>query len=558
MKSIFLLCEYGIPINVIINLDNEKINLEDINNNINCLDKYIGPYSEQKLKIKKYLKKINENEKEYSVYELIKYGLSKNIVDKLYTKRIEIEDINETIKDNYHIGEVTYNKIIKAYDKFIKDKNVNFGLTDIKMIKIIEKEFIHQKFSLEELIQFMESEGFTTENLDQIIEELLKQKKLKKEQDRYVIPYSVCELEKYGLSKVIIDSTLIAKNISIDEIDETIKDKYHITPAKLKKILDAYDLMANDLNIKKDLNKDTITNIVRSNVKNKVITKEEIIEILNKKRYKLASFEELFIELLNDNEIIYENNGYRVAYPKLMEELPKVIKDKKHYDMVIKKLSGYTLEQIGNEYNVTRERIRQIITKELKKVNHVKEEEYREYMENYDFRADLFSKLFNLNECVYYYLREKFSHGEAKPSELLDDNRLSSEQIEILRKEYNIIRYNDENIVADTIPILLAYLKKEDRRVEYEDLIINYNKIISEYNLDLDILTQKDFRNIDSRLTRTNYILDTIGKNYRYYNCNDIEEDDIKELKHIFKFFYIIFFNIIIGIITVMILKKMI
>ena len=41
-----------------------------------------------------------------------------------------------------------------------------------------------------------------------------------------------------------------------------------------------------------------------------------------------------------------------------------------HYDIVIKKLSGMTLEQIGQEYGLTRERIRQIEAKALRKLRH--------------------------------------------------------------------------------------------------------------------------------------------------------------------------------------------
>ncbi|MCI8487015.1 MAG: hypothetical protein HFJ20_08245 [Clostridia bacterium] len=534
MKSIFLLCEYGIPINTIINLDNEKISLEDLYNDINCLDDYLGQYSDKKLRIKQCLKKINEKENEYSVYELIKYGLSKTIIDKLYSKGIGIEDINETIKEDYHIGDSTYDKIVTSLNSFIEDKNINIGLTDLKILKMINGSFGHKTFLLADLVPIIEQEGYSRENLDKVITELKEQKKLSIKKDMYYIPYSVYELEKYGLSRILIKTVLVARNISFDEIDETMREKYHVTPAKNEKILNAYNKMVIDLDIKKELSKDILFTIIKKDIKTGVVSNDKIKNMLENKRYGLENFEELFKELLDENKIVFENDGYRAAYPRLKEELEKLNKDEKRYDMVMKKLSGYTLEQIGKEYSVTRERIRQIISKEFRKIQHVEEEKYKEFIENYDFKVDLFCKLFDLEEYVYYYLREKCKHGDLKPSELLDDNRLTSEQIEILRKEYNIIRYNDENIVADTIPILMAYLKREDRRVEFDELMTNYNQIITDYNLNLDLIAKEDFRNIDTRLTRTNFILDTIGKSYRYYNCNDVEEEDILELKEMF------------------------
>lgn len=535
MKSIYLLCEYGIPLNTVMLLDSKGISVEDIYNNINCLNQCLGEYSDKKTKIKHIIKDIMEEDKDYSVYELINYGLSKNIIDKIFSKKIDIEDINETIKEDYHIGDSTYVKIATALNSFVEDKNINIGLTSSKLLKIIKASFNHNPFTQEELLSRVQIEGYDTSNIDRNIDELLKLKKLNEESNGYVLPYSVYELENYGLSRVLIENILVARKISINEIDETMREKYHVTPAKNDRILEAYNKMAIDLNIRRSINKDIIFSVVKKELKKKIASKEEIKSFLDGKRYNTDSFEILFDELLKEGKIVYEENGYRAAYPKLKEELNKLEKDEKKYDMVMKKLSGYTLEQIGNEYGVTRERVRQIIAKEFKKIHFVEEEKkYSAYFENYDFKEELFCKLFNEDKCTYFYLREKYKKGETKPSELLDDNTLTSEQIEILRREYNVIRYNDENIVADTIPIIMAYLKKEDKRVEYEDVMNNYNQIINDYDLNLEPLKENDFRNIDTRLTRTNFILDTIGKSYRYYNCNDLEEEDIEELKKMF------------------------
>lgn len=533
MKSIYLLCEYGIPVNTIMTLDSANITIEDIEKNIDCLDRYVGV--EKKAKIRKNLKNISESEREYSIYELIKYGLSKHIIDKLHNKKIKLDKINEKINEEYNIGESTYSKIINALNKFVDDKDIDLGLTDSKILYIIKSSFNHKPFSFDELFQEIEKDGCAAESLEKKLNELIYLKKLNKKDNMYVMPYSVYDLEKYGLSRTIIESILIERKISFDEIDETIRNKYHITLAKYEKIMCAYNKMILEENIKKDLNANIILAIMKNELKNKTIDKDGIKNILEIKRYNLDEFEDFFANLLTDKKIVAENEGFRLAYPNLKNELQKISNEKNHYDMVIKKLSGLTLEQIGKEYHVTRERIRQIISKELKKIQHVEEEKYSEYIKNYDFKEDLFCKLFNVDNYVYFYLREKYKHGENDTSELLDDSKLTSEQIEILRKEYNIIQYNGENIIADTLSILISYLKMADARVDYDELIENYNKIIKTYNLDLETLTKDDYRNINARLTRTNYILDTIGKSYRYYNCNDVEEEDILELKNMFK-----------------------
>ena len=83
MKSIFLLCEYGIPLNTVIYLDSKEITIDDIYSDKKCLDKYLGENSYKKAQILKRMNSIMNSEKEYSIFELFKYGLSKAIIDKL-------------------------------------------------------------------------------------------------------------------------------------------------------------------------------------------------------------------------------------------------------------------------------------------------------------------------------------------------------------------------------------------------------------------------------------------------------------------------------------------
>ncbi len=411
MKSLFILCEYGISVNTILYLDSKGITFEDVKENINCLDIYLGKNSGKKAKIASSIVKIDCQGKKYSVYELIKYGLSKNL----------------------------------------------------------------------------------------------------------------------------IENVLIAKNIDFGEINENVIDKYHLSPTNREKILSAYERMIADLDIKKELNSDIVYMMIKNNIKNKLFSIEEVKNILEKKRYNLDKLENSIEVLIGENKIVIEKGGFRVTYPNLNEELEKLKKHARSYDMVMKRLGGCTLEQIGNEYDVTRSRVRQIIAKEIKKIHYVEEEErLSKYMREYDFGKELFCQVFNQESYVYNYLKEKYKRGKKKASELLNDNSLTSEQIEILRKEYNIIKYNDENIVADTLSIIITYLKKIDKRVTYEEVMENYNQIIKEYNLNLEPLTEEDFPNINLKLTRTDLILDTIGRSFRYYNCGDIEEQDINALKEMF------------------------
>ena len=193
-----------------------------------------------------------------------------------------------------------------------------------------------------------------------------------------------------------------------------------------------------------------------------------------------------------------------------------------------------TLEQIGQEYGLTRERIRQIFTKELNKIKDIDEDRFADIFQKYNFDEDLFCNYFNENKQTYYYLKEKYQSGELEAYELLNEIDITEEQAELIRKRYNLIIYNEENIVATKPSILVSILKASDNQVDYETIMLKYNKIIDENDLELDKISLRDYRNIDSILNRNQCVLNTLGSSYRYYNCNDLDQDDYNELKKLF------------------------
>lgn len=83
---------------------------------------------------------------------------------------------------------------------------------------------------------------------------------------------------------------------------------------------------------------------------------------------------------------------------------------------------------------------------------------------------------------------------------MLNEINIAEELSELIRKRYNLIVYNDENIVATKTSILASILKASDNQVDYETIMLKYNKIIDENELKLDKLSLKGYRNVDSIL----------------------------------------------------------
>ena len=406
MYSIFRLCDYGIPYNTALRLKENNITIAQIVNNPDCLNNVLGTKSERAEEIKKIMLDLISSKQNYSIYDLTYCGLSKSITDLLISNSIKIDDINEKLRNKTFISDSTYKKIIKYFNEFIMTNNIKLSLSIELLLSLIKNMYSYNCFNSIELSKEIEKCNYDVSNLNELLNELLDKKILKKEDD-----------------------------------------------------------------------------------------------------------------------------NYSLIKPKLKVEIQK-IKDDSHKDMVLKKLSGRTLESIGSEYNITRERVRQIIQKEINKFSITREEEkYKEIFESYDFDCELFCDLFNVNEYVFYYLREKYKTGESEPSELIDGWNLDRRQLAILKRKYNLITYHVENLVVKKNNILLAILKQSDKSLEYSEIMNEYNKIIDDNNLDLEKISDSDFRNIDSILNRSVYVLCDAGRYYRYYDIDALDENDLQSLR---------------------------
>ena len=407
MKSIFLLCDYGIAYTTVKRLYDNNIKLYNIANDPDCLNKVLGEKSQKVEKIKDILPMAVNSDKDYSIYDLTIYGLSIGIIQLLKKNNININDIDEKLLKRDFITDSTYKKIMKSYDSFLRENDIHLELSSKILFYLIKKNFEYNDF-----------------------------------------------------------------------------------------------------------------------------TYNQIKEMLVEKNYSIETLDDLLFSLTNNKLINKKDEIFSLVKPKLISELNK-ISNKGHYDIVLKKLSGMTLESIGIEYNVTRERIRQIVSKELKKISPTREEEkYLETFQTYNFDSYLFSEFYNESPIVYYFLKEKYKLGEKDPSDMLDELNLSQKQLNVLKRKYNLISYCGEYIAAKRNNILLAIIKRFNKTIEYSEIIDEYNKLIKNFSVNLEELSEQDFRNIDSILNRMQNILCGAGKYYRYYDINALEENDITELNN--------------------------
>lgn len=206
------------------------------------------------------------------------------------------------------------------------------------------------------------------------------------------------------------------------------------------------------------------------------------------------------------------------------------------------RLAGYTLEEVGRQIEVTRERVRQIEMKALAKIRQVQarlaEDAYLSYYEGYDLTKETFQEIFQLSDETMCSLQILYEKGKTPPKpalEILEDERLDRE----VRNRANIVLHRDcvqldgQWVRLSRISLAeyyAAHYCKEDA-VTYPDFVENFNAFVKTLALDADEMQQLYAREEDNSLSNqlrdSFHVLWARGRQFRYYN---MDAQDFTEL----------------------------
>lgn len=137
------------------------------------------------------------------------------------------------------------------------------------------------------------------------------------------------------------------------------------------------------------------------------------------------------------------------------------IKSEKWKSIFIERLNGKTLSQIGNEMNLSRERINKIVDKILSEINIINEDKYRDVFEKYFIDQELFCEVFSEDINTYRYINLKYNRGYSSIEDLYYSNQLDENQNEILKK----------------------YIDNKHKKVSNDNWYIAFNSFLSQNKL---------------------------------------------------------------------------
>lgn len=247
--------------------------------------------------------------------------------------------------------------------------------------------------------------------------------------------------------------------------------------------------------------------------------------------------------LLADKQLEYVDFRLYKVYPSFFTVIEETFLDSEEKEILLKRLSGLTLETIARELGFTRESIRQKINKTIKKIRaHLRteygtltfDEDYYAYLYSYyEGTKEMWLDFLGVPETTFYYLANSQSEGKTQIDEALSDPKVNL----ILR--FKIQNYLNRNKIlldgrliekrrSDIEEYALSKIAHDE--ISFDEFAERYNELLQQNGIDFDenlYYTDKIRRTCGNRLSGSMYCLWKQGERLRYY---DIAGHDYGEL----------------------------
>lgn len=248
--------------------------------------------------------------------------------------------------------------------------------------------------------------------------------------------------------------------------------------------------------------------------------------------------EPLLKEILKDmvaNGVIDIDNGmYKMHYLSITEALKDLSDD--HRIMIHSRLNGQTLEEIAKQNGVTRERIRQIVDKDIKKLRNrytlFSEDKYKYIYENYTISKTEWAEWFKEPEYIYHYLQTSYKRGFKPLIQALEDRNvdISIRRLIQAKDDENYIIVGNRRIPKERKEIedyvIYLYFQDEGTVEEFYDKYEQFLKENEVKDANLSV-TDEVRRTRENRISDSHKVLWKQNRRLRYY---DIDGTDLDEL----------------------------
>lgn len=244
-------------------------------------------------------------------------------------------------------------------------------------------------------------------------------------------------------------------------------------------------------------------------------------------------FQSFLQELIQQKVIQMNDDGlYEKRYPTVIEYANEIVDDRASQILKMR-LNGMTLEETGNKYGITRERIRQIEAKYIKKSPRLSEDKYAYIFEKYDISKEDFLLGFREKAETYNYLLMTYKHGNCNLNDMLDDENISSKEKacaeRIIFKNY--VMLNGERVLRSR-PQLSEYVLRTVGKegVTFDEFKELYQMLLEDLGLQDNAKFTFMERGYENKMAASNHVLWKQHKKLRYYNIDAYDYDELYEI----------------------------
>ena len=232
---------------------------------------------------------------------------------------------------------------------------------------------------------------------------------------------------------------------------------------------------------------------------------------------------------LTKRVIVTHEGNFRVNF-KSVTDFVRTVPHPKHRLILTGRLEGKSLDEVGLELGLTRERIRQLQNKCFSEAPLFREDIYRLVFERYNINKQDFMMGFDEDEAVYNYLSVRYKRGKQDISGLMDDLHVPKRFREAgarIASQY-FVTVNGEQIIATRTSIVNYLLRTSAlESMHTGEFTALYDRFIERIGLDANPKIHGLDRAYFNRLANDRKVLWNHGNRLRYY---DIDANDYKAL----------------------------
>lgn len=239
------------------------------------------------------------------------------------------------------------------------------------------------------------------------------------------------------------------------------------------------------------------------------------------KLFNMNELMPLLTELAGEGFIQYTQHGIKVHTP-LVTQYIEYYKEEKFPNLYLR-MQGKTLEEIGNQRGVTRERIRQISKREMDDLplDKLYETRLKNHFQTFDLTQEEFCNVFTISEVQYNFLKLVYDVKKEKISkeELLEGPELNKQEkerlLDIINKDFIVI---DNHQIRQTKYAIVRYAvslfaKETTSFRKFHNHLLHFcerHEIEQQFDF-------QEIRPLEGILMRIDTALWTYGKRIRHY-----------------------------------------